>query len=159
MVGDIVIVRFPYTDMRQGTVRPGLIVADVNYARQSDWIVCRITTERLQDSRQIPLYDTDLAAGRLDETSWVRPDRLMTMNESIFGNTIGRLTAAKLAEIPRRRPRLVLKNLRKVPSPTAPGSVLAGTAQFCPPGKPGCASVSIRGRCPGTSSPGPRRRQ
>ena len=99
MVGDIVIVRFPYTDMRQGTVRPGLIVADVNYHRQPDWIVCRTTTERLQGSGQILLSNTDLEAGRLDEVSWVRPDRLMTMNESVFGNTIGRLTNSKTAEI------------------------------------------------------------
>ena len=99
MVGDIVVVRFPYTDMREGRLRPGLIVADVNYQRQSDWIVCRVTTERLQGSGQISLSDTDLESGRLNERSWVRPDRLMTMNESIFGNTIARLTDSKLAEI------------------------------------------------------------
>ena len=44
MVGNIVIVRFPYTDMRQGKIRPGLLVADVNYSNQLDWIVCQITT-------------------------------------------------------------------------------------------------------------------
>ena len=99
MVGNIVIVRFPYTDMRQGKIRPGLLVADVSYRRQIDWMVCLITTQVLRGSRQIALAPGDLDAGRLDERSWVRPDRLMTMNESIFGNTVARLTDAKTDEI------------------------------------------------------------
>ena len=99
MVGNIVIVRFPYTDLRIAGVRPGLLVSDVRYGNQIDWVVCRITTQSLRGSRQIPLAPDDLAAGRLDRPSWVRPDRIMTMNESIFGNTFARLTDGKLAEI------------------------------------------------------------
>ena len=99
MVGNIVIVRFPYTDMRNAQLRPGLLVADVGYANQLDWMVCQITTQPLPDSRQIALAPPDLMAGRLNERSWVRPDRMMTMNERIFGNTVARLTDAKTAEI------------------------------------------------------------
>ena len=99
MVGNIVIVRFPYTDLRIAGVRPGLLVADVRYGNQIDWVVCRITTQSLPGSRQIPLAPDDLATGRLDRPSWARPDRIMTMNEGIFGSTVARLTDAKLAEI------------------------------------------------------------
>ena len=53
----------------------------------------------LPDSRQIALSSPDLAAGRLNERSWVRPDRMMTMNEGIFANTVARLTEAKTAEV------------------------------------------------------------
>ena len=31
MVGNIVIVRFPYTDLSNARLRPGLLVADVRY--------------------------------------------------------------------------------------------------------------------------------
>ena len=99
MVGNIVIVRFPYTDMRNAKLRPGLLVADVGYANQLDWMVCQVTTQLLPDSRQIALAPPELAAGRLHERSWVRPDRIMTMNERIFGNTVARLTEAKTAEV------------------------------------------------------------
>ena len=98
-MGDIVIVRFPYTDLRNGGLRPGLLVADVRYGNQLDWVVCRITTQSLPGSGQIALAANDLEVGQLTQDSWVRPDRMMTMNESIFGNTVGRLTDAKLAEI------------------------------------------------------------
>ena len=99
MVGNIVIVRFPYTDMRNAKLRPGLLVADVGYAGQLDWMVCQVTTQPLPDSRQIALAPPDLTAGRLHERSWVRPDRMMTMNEGTFGNTVARLTDAKTAEV------------------------------------------------------------
>ena len=99
MVGNIVIVRFPYTDLRNAGLRPGLLVADVHYGNQLDWVVCRITTQELPGSRQIALASSDLEQGQLTRGSWVRPDRMMTMNESIFGNTVARLTDAKLAEV------------------------------------------------------------
>ena len=99
MVGNIVIVRFPYTDMSSVGLRPGLLVADVRYGNQLDWVVCRITTQSLPGSGQIPLAPDDLAFGQLSQASWVRPNRLMTMNQSILGNTIARLTDAKLSEI------------------------------------------------------------
>ena len=99
MVGNIVIVRFPYTDLSNAGMRPGLLVADVRYGNQLDWVVCRITTQSLPGSGQIALAPDDLADGQLDRSSWVRPDRIMTMNERIFGNTVARLTDAKLAEI------------------------------------------------------------
>ena len=99
MVGNIVIVRFPFTDLSNARLRPGLLVADVRHGNQLDWVVCRITTQSFPGSRQIALAPHDLAIGQLDQTSWLRPDRIMTMNESIFGNTVARLTDAKLAEI------------------------------------------------------------
>ncbi len=99
MVGNIVIVRFPYTDLSNAGMRPGLLVADVRYSNQLDWVVCRITTQSLPDSGQIALAPDDLEVGQLTQASWVRPDRIMTMNERIFGNTVARLTDAKLAEI------------------------------------------------------------
>lgn len=99
MVGNIVIVRFPYTDLSNARLRPGLLVADVRYGNQLDWVVCRITTQSLPGSGQIALAPEDFEVGGLAQASWVRPDRIMTMNEIIFGNTAARLTDAKLAEI------------------------------------------------------------
>ena len=71
----------------------------MGYANKCDWMVCQITTQPLPNSRQIALSPPDRQVGRLNERSWVRPDRMMTMNERIFGNTVARLTDAKTAEI------------------------------------------------------------
>ena len=40
-----------------------------------------------------------MKSGRLRFRSWVRPDRLYTVNERVFRRTIGRLSAAKHAEV------------------------------------------------------------
>ena len=65
-----------------------------------DWVVCRVTTRPLLNSRKIALAPPDLAAGRLNERGWVGgPDRMMAMNERILGNTVARLTDAKTAEV------------------------------------------------------------
>ena len=69
MVGNIVIVRFPYTDLSGERLRPGLLVADVRYGNEIDWVVCRITTQYLPGRGQITLVPDDLATGRLDRAS------------------------------------------------------------------------------------------
>lgn len=99
MVGDIVLAPFPYSDLSLGKVRPVLLIADVRYPHQADWVVCEITSQSDDRVRQIALAAGDLAVGHLDRTSWVRPDRLETLTERVFGRPIGRLTDAKTAEI------------------------------------------------------------
>ena len=96
MVGDIVLAQLPQTDLTIGKVRPALVVADVG---NRDWVLCRITTSPITYVAEITIAPVELARGRLRPGSKVRPDRLNTVNEGVLGNTIGRLTEAKLAEI------------------------------------------------------------
>lgn len=95
MVGDIVVVVFPYTNLRDRKKRPALVLAD---AGPEDWVVCRISRSH-PGGREIALAARDLSAGRLDYASWVHPDHLITLDEKIFERTVGRLTPAKTAEI------------------------------------------------------------
>ena len=96
MVGDIVLTPFPYTDLSQATIRPGLVVASVD---MNDWILCQITSSSQARARDIAIAHGDMQSGGLTAGSHVRPERLITLNESVFQRTIGRLTDAKLAEI------------------------------------------------------------
>ena len=99
MIGDIVILPFPYADSADAKPRPTVLLADVGNGRYADWIVCPVTTSPIPHRRAIPISAADLVAGSLDPDSKVRPDRLATFAESRFGNTVARLTDAKLAEI------------------------------------------------------------
>ena len=96
MVGDIVLTPFPYTDLSQATIRPGLILASLD---MNDWVLCQITSSSQARARDIAIASGDMQSGRLTAGSHVRPERLITLNESVFQRTIGRLTDAKLAEI------------------------------------------------------------
>ena len=96
MVGDIVLTHFPFTDLSQAKLRPAVVLADVG---MSDWILCEITTSPLARAREIAIDANDLQVGILRSGSKARTDRLATLNESVFGRTIARLTDAKHDEI------------------------------------------------------------
>ena len=96
MIGDVVWVPLPYTDLTTQKSRPVLVLADVG---SDDWIVCRITTGPNLYPRSILLSAGDMQWGRLRSGSKARPDRLFTLDENIFERTVGRLTPAKTAEI------------------------------------------------------------
>jgi mRNA interferase MazF len=99
MVGDIILALFPFTNLQGSKNRPVVVVANVSYPGEPDWMVCEITTQPHTHGNQITLSSTDLATGHLLRQSWVRPDRSMTLNESLFGRTVAQLTGTKLAEL------------------------------------------------------------
>ena len=99
MVGDVVLALFPFTNLQDAKIRPVLVIADVSYPNEQDWMVCEVTSQPRADVRQLPIADNDLASGRLLRSSWVRPDRVMTLNDVVFRRTIARLSDARLGEI------------------------------------------------------------
>ena len=96
MIGDVVMARYPYTDLRAAKPRPAVVLADVG---MSDWIVCEVTSSGQLRGREVRISNNDLARGRLRRRSYARTDRLFTLNESVLNRTVGRLTNAKLSEI------------------------------------------------------------
>lgn len=96
MVGDIVWAQLPETDLTVGKVRPALLIADVG---SRDWVVCRMTSSPISYRAAIAIAPHDLTWGRLRPGTKVRPNRLNTVNESVFSNTIARLSDAKIEEV------------------------------------------------------------
>ena len=96
MVGDVVMAPLPFTDMSGTKVRPTVVLADVG---MHDWILCQITSVSSARGRHISIGFDDMTEGSLRFRSWARPDRIYTVNERIFRRTVGRLSAAKQAEI------------------------------------------------------------
>ena len=96
MVGDVVLAPFPFTDLSEIKVRPAVVLADVG---TQDWVLCQITSRPPAGDRHILIGPNDMKRGSLRRRSWVRPDRLYTVNERIFRRTVGRLSPAKYAEI------------------------------------------------------------
>ncbi len=96
MVGDVVLAPFPFTDLSQVKTRPAVIIADVG---MRDWILCEVTSSMQRRDRSIAIEPDDMAQGRLRFRSWVRPDRLATLNDAVFERTLGRLTDSKCSEI------------------------------------------------------------
>ncbi len=96
VVGDVVGVWFPFTDLSGGKTRPAVVLADVG---MNDWILCELTSRRQSRPGDVPVSRSDMQSGSLSRDSWARVGRLHTLNGQVFSRVFGRLTNDKQAQI------------------------------------------------------------
>lgn len=100
--GQIVLFRFPQTDLAVGKSRPSLLIAPVP-SSFDDWLVCMISTRIQQTIANIDEIisptDADFIQSGLKTESVFRLTRLAVVSESIFLGTIGKISPNRLAEI------------------------------------------------------------
>ncbi|MCA9840247.1 MAG: type II toxin-antitoxin system PemK/MazF family toxin [Trueperaceae bacterium] len=96
VVGDIVVVPFPFSDLSQTRRRPALVVANLT---GDDLILCQITTQQKPDSYIVTLDNQDLSSGQLKQNSYIRPNKLFTLDSSIILYALGHLKSEKLETV------------------------------------------------------------
>ena len=87
-VGDIVFVRFPFSDLSQYKLRPALVLAKME---RNDCILCQITSKSYHDEKAIMLQQDCFVSGNLIKTSFIRPAKLFTANISIIEKNIAHI--------------------------------------------------------------------
>ena len=105
VIGEVVVLPFPQTDLQAGKRRPALVVADL---AGEDLILCQITTQSRRDSYSVPLSTTDFERGRLNVDSFVRANRLFTVDHSVIIYTAAMVKSSKLDEVRARIRRLLV---------------------------------------------------
>ena len=96
VIGEVVVIPFPQTNLQIGKRRPALVVADLS---GDDLILCQITSRTHHDGYSISLSSTDFAQGHLSVDSFIRPNRLFTVEQSVILYTAAKVTEAKLGEV------------------------------------------------------------
>ena len=96
VIGDVVVLPFPQTNLQSGKRRPALVVADLP---GDDLILCQITSQIRSDGFSVPLAQSDFRNGRLAQDSYVRPQRLFTVEKGVILYTVGQITALRLEEV------------------------------------------------------------
>ena len=96
VVGDVVVLPFPQTNLQAGKRRPALVVADLT---GDDLVLCQITTQSRCDDYSVALTSDHCEHGRLSVDSFVRANRLFTVDHSIILYTAAKLKADKLYEV------------------------------------------------------------
>jgi len=81
--GDVVVVRFPFSDLSQAKRRPALVLAELE---GDDRILCQITSQALRDRYAVQLDNEDLAEGSLRRKSNIRPNRIFTADRHIVSS-------------------------------------------------------------------------
>lgn len=101
----IVLFRFPYTNQRDGKLRPALIVRQLPGAH-GDWLICMISS---QVSQEISSFDdivfekdSDFNNSGLKFASVIRICRLAVVHKTILEGTIGEISTDRLTRIKNR---------------------------------------------------------
>ncbi len=95
-VGEVVLVTFPYADFSSAKVRPALVVGLTEF---NNIITCQITSKVGTSKKAILLKSTELIAGSLKVDSYIRPDKLFTVDQSVIQGKVGSLQIKKIEEV------------------------------------------------------------
>ena len=99
LVGEVVVLPFPQTNLQSGKRRPALVVADLP---GDDLILCQITGQARNDGFSVSLSVADFERGRLAVDSFIRPQRLFTVEQSVILYAAGKIKNAKFQEVKAR---------------------------------------------------------
>jgi len=96
LVGEVVVLLFPQTDLQAGKRRPALVVADLT---GDDLILCQITSQSRQDRYSISLVAKDFERGHLNIDSFIRSNRLFTVDHSVILYSAAKIRPTKLLAV------------------------------------------------------------
>lgn len=99
--GDIVLVPFPYSDLRGMKRRPACVVSSDTYQRGPDVIVAMVTSQAAR-RQALGLGDVavvDWLAAGLRAPSTIRTGRLLVIEQRLIHSTLGHLSPIPLADV------------------------------------------------------------
>ena len=103
--GDIVLIRFPQTDLQTGKLRPALVIA-IAPGRHTDLLLALISSRTYQ---AVPKFDeiidpsdSDYAVTGLKFRSVIRLARLASVEASVINARLGRISSKRLRQIRKR---------------------------------------------------------
>ena len=103
--GQIVLFRFPRTDLAAGKLRPALLISEAP-GPYDDWLICMISSQQHQQiegfDERIEEGDADFQQSGLKKTSVVRISRLAVVEGDVLEGRIGRISSDRLQNIRRR---------------------------------------------------------
>ena len=96
LLSDIVLLPFPFTNLSASKKRPVPILKAPN--SQGDFLAVPITSQSGYEN-SLALQQDDFTLGLLPKISFVRPDKLVTLNKSLVIQRIGKLSESAFARI------------------------------------------------------------
>lgn len=94
--GDIVVIEFPFSNLKESKRRPVFIL---KVPKGDDIIVNQITGDSYERSVEIPITNSDFMNGSLKRISFVRIDKIASIEKSLIKYKVGSLKQIKANEI------------------------------------------------------------
>ena len=100
--GDLVLLRFPQTDLQQGKLRPALVIA-IAPGRHADVLLALVTSRNYQAvagfDKVVEPTDPDFSLTRLKTRSVIRLARLATVEPQAVAAKLGTISPDRLARV------------------------------------------------------------
>lgn len=94
--GDIVLINFPFTDLKRTKKRPVLLVQDANHL--GDFVCFQITSNSRQTNTS-RIEDNHIKSGELKLTSYVKYDKCFTLNVQTIDKKLASVNSAYMQQI------------------------------------------------------------
>jgi mRNA interferase MazF len=100
--GDILLFRFPQSDLRAGKLRPAFLIKRID-GDFNDWLVCMISTQTRHQIQELEVVLTeamaDFSKTGLKKESLVRTSRLAVVESSVFSGKVGTLPTKPFEDV------------------------------------------------------------
>ncbi|MCB9109739.1 MAG: type II toxin-antitoxin system PemK/MazF family toxin [Anaerolineales bacterium] len=100
--GQVVVFRFPQTDLEEGKLRPALLLGKLP-GEYDDWLICMISSQTRQHitgfDEIVQDSDNDFKQSGLKVTSVIRVGRLAVVSGEILLGAIGEISGDRLSRI------------------------------------------------------------
>ena len=94
--GEIVLVRYPFTDPHDYKVRPAIIVSNNSFNKKFHPLACPITSKHFDKCIQI---NNNLSEGNLDKKSFVKTNVIVAIHPELILKIIGKSNKKTIVEI------------------------------------------------------------
>ncbi|MGQ0638750.1 MAG: type II toxin-antitoxin system PemK/MazF family toxin [Nitrososphaerota archaeon] len=90
---DIVLLSFPFSDLKSSKVRPALVLSNNEYDRKfEDFIAVPLTTNLKSREYAVLVTNKDLESGKLIVDSNIKIDRIFSVSKKLVRMNIGRIS-------------------------------------------------------------------
>lgn len=100
--GQVVVFRFPQTDLEEGKLRPALLLGKLP-GEYDDWLICMISSQTHQYitgfDENVNDSDEDFEQSGLKVTSVIRVGRLAVVSDEILLGAIGKVSEERLNRV------------------------------------------------------------
>lgn len=81
--GDIIVVKFPFTDGSGFKKRPALVISNNTVSQKEEYLIAQITSKVNNDGLSIAIYDKDCLYP-LPLKSYIRPHKIFTVHHGLI---------------------------------------------------------------------------
>lgn len=97
--GDIILIKFPFSDHVGFKTRPALIISNGKFNRGDDVVVVAVSSQKSNDAFSVGLNNRDLQKGELLRNSYVKCGSVLAIEKALIQKTVAVLSGKKLKEV------------------------------------------------------------